>query len=809
MNDIRHGIRFLVKSPSFTFIAVLTLTLAIGMNVAIFSVFNVVLLRALPFPEPEKLVTVSATVQRENLERRGTSYPDFLNWQERNSVFSQIAAYSGESLTLNSETGAEQVQIELVSANYFQLLGIRPLKGRTFHAEEDRMPASSAVAVISFDFWKRHFGNDPSVIGRNIRLNNRDTNVIGVLPEEFSGLQGKPEIWIPFSTLPLFQQTEILNKRGVRWHEVIGRLKPGITIQQAQASMKAVTKRLEEEYPGTNEHYSVMLIPFREEVLGFLKSAVRILLGAVAFVLLIACVNVANLMLARTSGRQKEFAVRTALGASRTRIIRQLITESVLLGITGGISGSLLALWAIQLMKRFSPVTLPSYVQIEIDSSVLFFTIAISFLTGFFIGLFSAIRITATDPQSSLKEAAVQSTETRSAKSLRGILVISETALALMLLIGAGLMIQSLKNKQQIPIGFKKDHLLTMILSLPEQKYSDGRSNGFTRQLIEEVEGLPSIDSVAVASNLPFAGYDSASIVTLDGTQPPQSKRIYRHLISPNYFATLKVPILNGRAFTDADTEGAPETVIVSEQMARKFWPNENPVGKRIKFGQADSTNPWITVAGVAAEIKHRVLINDPMLDPDDPDLYLPLAQRKELNLFLLVRTYRDPAAMSASVRRTIQKLDRDIPIYEIATMDELLSDETAASRFNAFLMSIFSGFALLLASIGLYGVLSYAITQRTREIGLRMALGAQRSNVFVMVLRQVIIWMALGLAAGLIGAMILSRVLTSQLYAVSPTDPATYAFLSLLLLAVAIVATCIPARRATKVDPIISLRYE
>jgi putative ABC transport system permease protein len=460
-------------------------------------------------------------------------------------------------------------------------------------------------------------------------------------------------------------------------------------------------------------------------------------------------------------------------------------------------------------MKRFSPVTLPSYAQIQVDSTVLIFTIAISFLTGLFIGLFSAIRITANDPQSSLKEAAVQSTETRSAKSLRGILVISETALALMLLIGAGLMIQSLKNMQQIPIGFKKDHLLTMILPLPEQKYSEKRHHGFTRQLIEEMEGLPSIHSVAVASDMPFAGYDSASIVTLDGTHPPQSKRIYRHLVSPQYFSTLGVPIMNGRSFTAADDATAPPTAIVSEQMARKFWPNENPIGKRIKFGQADSENPWITVVGVAAEMKHRVLINDPLLDPDDPDLYVPLAQREELNLFLVLRTQRDPAAMIATVRRAIQKLDRDIPVYESLTMDELLSDETAGSRFNAFLMSIFAGFALLLACIGLYGVLSYAITQRTREIGLRIALGAQRSNVFLMVLRQVIVWMSVGLAAGLIGAIILSRVITSQLYAVSPTDPETYAFISLLLLAVAIVATCIPARRATKVDPIISLKYE
>ena len=373
LHDIRIGSRFLIKSPGFTVLAVITLTLGIGINVALFSVFNAVLLRDLPFPQPERLVAVSATVQRESLERRATSYPDFLDWQLRNSVFEQMAAYADYSLTLNDGNGAEQLEVELVSATYFHLLGGRPIMGRTFRSDEDRIPAASRVAVISYDFWQRRFGNDSSLVGKSIRFNNQNTEVIGILPKGFYGLDPDTEVWIPFSTLPLFEQSELLDKRGARWHNVLARLKPDVTIQQAHSAMSSTTKRLEEEYRDTNEDYGVMLIPFKEEVLGDIKPAVRILFGAVAFVLLIACANVANLMLVRTSGRQKEFAVRTALGASRIRIIRQLMTESALLGIIGGIAGSVLAIWGVDLIKRFSPVTIPEYVHIGIDSSVLIF----------------------------------------------------------------------------------------------------------------------------------------------------------------------------------------------------------------------------------------------------------------------------------------------------------------------------------------------------------------------------------------------------------------------------------------------------
>jgi len=797
-----------MKSPAFTLIALLTLAIGIGMNVAIFSVFDAVLLRGLPFPNPEKLVAVSATVQRESLERRPASYPDFLDWQRRNSVFEQIAAYENDSLTLTNGN-AEQIQIEMVSANYFQTLGVHPFLGRTFRSEEDRMPAASPVAVISYDFWQRHFGSNSSSVGKTIRLNNQNTNIVGILPKGFYGLDPDTEVWIPFSTYPLFQQTRILEQRGARWHDVIARLKPDVTIQQAQSAMNAIAKRLEEEYPDSNRNYGVMLVPFQEEVLGDVKPAVRILFGAVAFVLLIACTNVANLMLVRTAGRQKEFAVRTALGASRKRIIRQLITESALLGILGGVAGSLLAIWAIHLIKRFSPVNIPAYIQIGIDTRVLFFSIVISFITGLLIGLFSAIHATRNAPQESLKDAAVQSTETRSSKTTRGILVISETALALILLVGAGLMIQSLKQMQQIPIGFKKDHLLTMLFSLPEQKYSEGRSVPLLKSLTEKVGSLPAVQSVSVASDIPFGGSSSAYIVTTEGSDANRSRRIYVHSVSSNFFATLGIPIINGRSFSDSDTEGAPQAAIVSEELARKFWRDQDPIGKRIKFGRDNSTNPWITVVGVIANVKQRALVNDPLLNPDDPDLYLPLAQNPELNLALAVRTNREPTLMTSLVTKEIQAIDRDIPVFRVTTMEELVSNETARSRFNAFLMSVFAGSALLLACIGLYGVLSYAVTQRTREIGLRIALGAKRSDVFVLVLRQALRWMSFGLIMGLFGAAMLSRLLTSQLYQVSPTNPAIYAALTSLLLGVAIFATFIPALRATKVDPILALRYE
>lgn len=806
--DIRHGLRFLTKAPGFSLIALLTLALGIGMNVAIFSVFNAVLLRGLPFPNSERLVAVSSTVQRESLERRPASYPDFLDWQRNNSVFEQITAYENDSLTLTNGA-AEQIQIEEVSANYFQTLGVHAFLGRTFRAEEDRMPASSPVAVISYDFWKRHFGSNPSLVGKIIRLNNQNTNVVGILPKGFYGLDPDTEVWIPFSTLTLYQQTQILETRGSRWHNVIARLKSGVTIQQAQSAMNAIAKRLEEQYPDTNRNYGVMLVPFQEEVLGDIKPAVRILFGAVAFVLLIACANVANLMLVRTSGRQKELAIRTALGASRKRIIRQLITESALLGVLGGVFGSLLAIWAIQLINRFSPVDIPAYIQITIDSSVLTFSLVVSLATGLFIGLFAAIHATRHDPQGSLKDAAVQSTETRSSKATRGILVISETALALILLVGSGLMIQSLKQMQQIPIGFKKDHLLTMLISLPEQKYAEERSFGFLKLLDEKIGYLPSIQSVGMASDIPFGGSASAAIVTMEGNESNRSRRIYRHSVSSNFFATLGIPIISGRAFSDRDTEEAPLAAIISEELAKKFWRDQDPLGKRFRFGRDDSTNPWITVVGVAANIKQRALINDPLVDPDDADLYLPLAQNPELNLAMVVRTNQKPTLATSLVTSEIQKIDRDIPVFRVTTMDELVSNETARSQFNVFLMSIFAGSALLLACIGLYGVLSYAVTQRTREIGVRIALGARRSDVFAMILRQALRWMSFGLAIGIFGAALLSRLLTSQLYQVSPTNPVIYGVLTLVLLAVAIIATCIPANKATKIDPILALRYE
>ncbi len=806
--DVRHSLRFLMKAPGFTLIALLTLALGIGMNVAIFSVFNAVLLRGLPFPNPDRLVAVSSTVQRESLERRPASYPDFLDWQRNNSVFEQIAAYENDSLTLTDGV-AEQIQIEMVSANYFQTLGVRAFRGRTFRNEEDRMPAASPVAVISYDFWKRHFGSNSSSIGKTIRLNNQNTNIVGILPKGFYGLDPDTEVWIPFSTYPLFQETKLLERRGARWHDVIARLKPGVTIQQAQSAMNAIAKRLDEQYPETNRNYGVMLIPFQEEVLGDIKPAVRILFGAVAFVLLIACANVANLMLVRTAGRQKEFAVRTALGASRKTIIRQLITESAMIGILGGVAGSLLAIWAIHLIKRFSPVDIPAYIHIGIDSSVLIFSLVMSLTTGLFIGLFAAIHSTRNDPQVSLKDAAVQSTETRSSKTTRAFLVISETALALILLVGAGLMIQSLKQMQQIPIGFKKDHLLTMLLSLPEQKYAEGRSVGLLKLLDEKVGSLPSVQSVGIASDIPFGGATSAYIVTMEGSESNRSRRVYVHSVSSKFFSTLGIPMIGGRAFSDRDVDGAPLAAIVSEELARKFWGDQDPIGKRFKFGRDDSTDPWITVVGVSANIKQRALINDPLLNPDDPDLYVPLAQSPELNLAVVVRTNQKPTLVTSVVTSEIQKLDHDIPVFRITTMDELVSNETATSQFNAFLMSIFAGSALLLACIGLYGVLSYAVTQRTREIGLRMALGAKRSDVFKLILRQALRWMSFGLVIGIFGAAVLSRLLTSQLYQVSPTNPVIYGALTLTLLAVAIMATCIPAKRATKIDPIVALRYE
>lgn len=798
----------LAKQPGFSLIVLLTLALGIGANTAIFSIVNAILLRPLPMPHPERLVAVSSTVKRENVERRSSSYPDFLDWRVQNDVFDEIAVYDSTFFTLAGSEGAERVEGEYITSGYFPLLGIQATIGRTLQAKDDQLNAAPVV-VISNGFWKRKLGSDPSWIGRPLKLDGIDFTVVGVLPKGFEGLDDDTEIWMSMATLPLFEDKESLEMRGRRWLAAIAQLKQGVPIKQAQAAMSSIAHRLEQEYPKSNENYGILLIPFREELLGETRTAVIMLFGAVLFVLLIACANVVNLMLVRTTGRMKELALRAALGASRDRMIRQLITESLLLSVIGGALGLFLAYWFVDILTALSPVTLPHYLHIDLDLSVLAFTFVLSLFTGVLIGALPAFRAVRRDLQESLKEGSTQSTNAIRNKNIRGLLVISEIAIALLLLIGAGLMIRSMKHIQAISPGFRQDNLLVMRMYLPIQEYAEDQIWNFWVQAKERLNALPSVKSAAISSDIPLGGSSAAYVLSLEGRDQKEGVRVYSHIVSPEYFTTAGIPLLKGRDFTDRDSAKSTQVAIVSEKLARRQFGSQDPIGKRIKFGRYESEEPWVQIVGVAANVKHRVLVEDPLEVPEDPDVYLPLAQNPDRSFGLIVRTENNAAALTDSLRKEIQSLDRDIPVYTISTMQELIQDQTASSRFNAYLMTVFGALALVLASIGIYGVLSYAVAQRTREIGLRMALGARAQDVFRLIIGQALFWTVCGLTVGLLGAAALSQLLTTQLYQISPTDPVTYGAITILLLIIAFLATCIPARRAMSVDPMIALRYE
>jgi putative ABC transport system permease protein len=785
----------------------LTLAIGIGANTAIFSIVNALLIRPLPMPHPERLVAVSSTVQRENLERRSVSYPDYQDWRSQNNVFEEMAGYEFGSFTMSEHSGAQRVEGEMVTSGYFPLLGVKALQGRTLKPQDDH-PESAGVAVISNGLWKRQFASDASMVGRVIHLDGVPFTVVGVLQEGFGGLDDDTEVWTPIAAYPLFGDSDSLQMRGRRWQFVIASLKEGVPIKKAEAAMNTIAKRLAQEYPRSNENYGVMLIPFRDEILGSTETAVLMLFGAVMFVLLIACANAAPPPPPPPPSRMKELALRAALGASRKRMIRQLITESVLYSILGGLLGVFLAFWIVDLLISFSPISLPHFISVRPDITMFAFTFFVSLIIGLLIGILSAYRTVRLDLNDSLKEGASPLSALKS-KRLRGLLVISEIAIALLLLIGAGLMIRSLLNVQSISPGFREDNILVMRLALPQEKYPDERVWDTYTRLKDRVKSIPSIASVSFASDIPLGGSTSAYIIRLEGRDQKDGTRVYSHSIAPGYLSTSGISLIRGRDFNEQDTPKSTPVVLISEKLARKKFPSENPIGKRIKFGSYESEEPWSTVIGVVANVKHRVLVEDPLEDPDDPDVYVPLTQNPDRTAGLIIRTHNQPSSVVDQVRKEIQDMDKDIPVYRIATMRELVDRQTAPSRFNAYLMTIFGALALLLASIGIYGVLSYAVAQRTREIGLRMALGAKTQDVFRLVIGQALSWTVMGILAGLSGAAALSHLLTSQLYQISPTDPLTYAAITAMLILISFLATCIPARRAMSVDPIIALRYE
>ncbi|HEV7518170.1 MAG TPA: ABC transporter permease [Thermoanaerobaculia bacterium] len=809
LDDLRYAARTLRKSPGFTAVAVLTLALGIGANTAIWSLVHAVLLTPLPIAGADRVVKLAATIRRDGLELRSVSYPDFADWRQAARSFSDMAAWSNTSFTLTGGPEPERVEGEMVSASYFPVLGTKAVLGRTFRPEEDATPGTHPVAVIGHDFWQRRFAGSRAAVGSHLVLNGHDFTVVGVLPDGFRGLDDDTDVFIPMM-MSATVQTAYLDSRGSRWHDVIARLAPGVTPARAQAEMDTVTARLARQYPDVDRDYGALVVPLREEIMGGFRPVLFILLGAVGFVLLIACANVANLMLARSAARQRETAIRAALGAGRGRLARQLLTESLLLALAGGLLGLLVALWTKDLLTAWSPINLPSFVHVGLDGPVLAFACAVALGTGLLMGLAPAFQVSSLGVGEALKEGGRGAAGGGARSRLRRGLVTAEVALSLLLLVGAGLMIQSFRHMQAIDPGFRPDHLLTLRVALPAARYPGEKAWAMGERVLARVRALPGVTAAALASDMPLEGNSSASTIAVeDHPVAPGARgiRAYYHAVSPGFFAALGARLRRGREVTAADGPGSVPVVVVSEKFARRAWPGEEPMGKRLRVG--GKSRPWATVVGIAADLRYGRLVAAPQRFPEDPDLYLPFAQRPVTDLGLLVRTATAPEAFATTLRRELAALDRDAPIYALTPMAELAGLQTARSRFGAFLMGAFGALALLLAALGVYGVISYSVAQRGHEIGVRMALGARREEVFRLVLGQALGLAAVGMALGISGALALTRLLAGQLYGLSPNDPATYAAVALLLAAAALVAGYLPARRATRVDPVVVLKQD
>jgi predicted permease len=800
--DLHYGVRMLVKNPSFTIVAVLALALGIGANSAIFSVVNTVLLRPLPYKNPGRLVMLWEEATHLGFPKNTPSPANFIDWRAQNTVFEAMAAMVERSFNLTGVGEPERFDGRRVSANLFDLLGVQPQLGRAFRAEEDK--PGSRVVILSNGLWQHRFGGDPRVIGQALSLNGESYTVIGVMPGSFQFPTRHDQLWVPLA----FDAKEAAS-RGNHFLEVIARMKPGVTLQQAQAEMSTIAARLAQQYPEENLRVGSVVTALQEQVVGDIKPALLVLLGAVGFVLLIACANVANLLLARAAARQKEIALRLALGAGRSRLTRQFLTESVLLAVIGGAVGLLLSIAGLRVLKTFIPDTISQAQAISIDAKVLVFTGLVALVTGIIFGLAPAMQVSHLDINDTLKEGGRDAAGGTRGNRIRALLVIGEIAVSFVLLMGAGLLINSFMHLRNLHPGFRANHLLTMKIPLSEVKYPDKeRRSPFYAEVLRRVQALPGVQSAAVAGNLPLT-YDGDSMpIGIEGrTDPPPDQRpdVILRVVGPGYFSTMGIPLVRGRDFSEQDKADSARVVIVSEKTARHFWPGENPIGKRLKPGSTSRNIPWIEIIGVVKDVRQNDFVSEPKMQ-----MYMPYQQ---LNSFapnaLVVRTNVEPLSLAAAVRNAIWAVDKDQPVSNLRSMDEIVSEAVARQRFSMLLLGIFAALAMALAAVGIYGVMSYSIAQRTREIGLRIALGAQKSDVLKMILRQGLRFVAAGLAIGLAASFVLTRVMASLLFGISATDPATFVAISLVLIAVALLASYIPAVRAMKIDPMLALRYQ
>ena len=802
--DIRYGVRLLFKNPGLTAILVLALALGIGANSAIFSVVNALLLRPLPYKDSGRLVWVWET--QPQLSQAPFTPADFLDYQSQNKSFEQVATYFTQSLTLTGREEPERLRGSVVSADFFSILGVQPLVGRTLLPQEGQ-PGAERVAVISQGLWERRFNSDRGVLGKALTLNGTNFTVVGVMPQDFRYPSPATDMWLnPRQVIPersVGSTDDVRANRKNHWLPMIARLKPGVSVEQAQADMEAVARQLGQQY---NSNHGVKVISLQERIVGDVRPTLLALLGAVGLVLLIACANVANLLLARASSRQREFAIRTAHGASRLRVIRQLFTESILLALLGCGVGLLLAYWGVELLTSALPSDTPRLKEIGLDWRVLVFTLLVSLLTGLAFGLAPALRASAVNLTDSLKEGGRGSSEGFRSNRVRSLLVVSEVALSLVILVNAALLVRSYQRLQVVDPGFETSNMLTLQLSLPVAKYDDdAKSSAFFQQLVQRLEALPQVKAVTLANDIPLVGDMQTSAPRIEGraNSTGEGSLAGVHAVSQNYFQVIGTPVLKGRAFTSADTLNSPPVIIINNTMAQRLFPNEEPIGKRIRFSD-DAKVPWEEIVGVVGDIKHEGLDAKPFMET-----YLPFTQSPRSLMAVMIRTTNDPTNLVSAARNSVLEVDRDQPVYDIKTMEQRLSESIAPRRLSMVLFVSFAGLALLLAAVGVYSVISYSVNRRTHEMGIRMALGARALDVLKLVVWQGMTLALVGIVIGVLAAFALTRLMSGLLYGVSATDPFIFAGVALMLVIIALLACLIPARRATKVDPMIALRYE